>query len=135
MTAVLISASLAMLLAASGQDAQYEQQRIEWALELHQRELDPAPQGKQVEEVLVAREDVFSKTDPAPTLLNIFHGRTREYVVLREVLLKPGDTWSSDRALETERNLRTRSVVFAVARVVAVKGRAGGASLRSTGPS
>lgn len=110
------------------QDTGFEDRLIAWGLDLHGRELEPEPQGKQLEEVLVASEDVFNPSDPYPLFLNIFHIRTREPVIRREVLLAPGDVWDAHRVLETERNLR-RLFLLAAVKVVAVKGKAGGVAL------
>src|SRR5688500_6553700 len=68
----------------------YEDALVQWGLERHGRPLEPAPEGKRLEEVLVASEDVVAPSDPYPLLLNVFHARTREQVVRREVLLEPG---------------------------------------------
>ncbi len=125
MTFVLVA-----LLAASptSQDKGYEERLINWGLALHSRELESAPEGLPIEEILVANEDVFSPTDPYPSFLNIFHVRTREPVIRREVLLAPGDLWDPHRVLEIERNLR-RLFALAVVKVVPAKGRAGGVAL------
>lgn len=124
--------TLAMLMASaapSALDVGYEQRLIDWGLTQVDRELEPAPQGKVVEEVLVAMEDVFNRDDPYPVpLLNVFHACSKEFIVRREVLLQPGDTWEPARALEIERNLR-RLFAFVVARVVAVKGKNGGVGI------
>lgn len=119
-----------VLLAATpaSQDEGYEQRLIEWGLHLHGRTLEPAPEGKVLEDVLVASEEVFSPTDPYPGFLNLFHVKTREPVVRREVLLKVGDPWDPHRVLETERNLR-RLFLLAVVKVVAVKGEKGGVAM------
>lgn len=121
---------LSALLAAApvAQEAGYEDRLIAWGLAEHGRELEAAPEGKRVEEILVASEDVFSPDDPYPLFLNAFHWRTKEPVIRREVLLAPGDAWDASRAQETERNLR-RLFLLAVARVVPVKGREGGVAL------
>lgn len=121
---------LSALLAALpvSQEAGYEERLVAWGLAQHGRELEPRPEGQRIEEVLVASENVFSPDDPYPLFLNAFHVRTREQVLRREVLLNPGDSWDAARAQETERNLR-RLFLLGVARVVAVKGRAGGVAL------
>jgi hypothetical protein len=107
----------------------YEDQLVQWGLEQQQRELEPNPEGKQVEEVLVAIEDVFAPSDPWPTMfLNHFHWKTKETIVRREILLKPGDTWDKSKVDESERNLRAHTIL-AVARVVTVKGKDGGVAL------
>ncbi|MGQ0507092.1 MAG: BamA/TamA family outer membrane protein [Myxococcaceae bacterium] len=102
-------------------DEAYEERLIAWGLEKVGRARDPAPEGKRVEEILVASEDIISPTDPYPNLLNLVHVTTREPVVKREVLLQPNTLYEARLASETERNLR-RLGLFAVARVVAVRG-------------
>ena len=121
---------LAALLSAApvSQDTGYEDRLVSWGLELHGRELEPAPEGKRLEEVLVASEDVFAPSDPYPLFLNLIHVRTREPVIRREVLLSVGDLWDAHRVQETERNLR-RLFLLAVVKVVAVKGKEGGVAL------
>ncbi len=109
-------------------DEGYEERLVAWALETRGREREPEPEGKRIEEVLIASEDVFAPSEPYPLLLNALHRRTRESVVRREVLLAEGDTWDASYARETERNLR-RLFILAVVRVIPVKGRAGGVGL------
>jgi len=106
-------------------EAGYEDRLIQWALELHGREVEPAPDGKTIEEVLIASEEIFAPSDPYPLFLNVFHKRTRESVIRREVLVNQGDAWDESHARETERNLR-RLFILAVVKVVPVKGRHGG---------
>ena len=119
-----------LLLAASvaGAEESYEDRLIAWGLGQKGRQVEPHPAGKPIEELLVASEDVFSESDPWPSLFNVIHVRTREEVVLREILLKVGDRWDPALVAETERNLR-RLTILAVARVVPVKGRNGGIGL------
>ncbi len=121
---------LAAILAAApvSQDTGYEDRLVTWGLSQHGRELEPAPEGKRVEEILVSSEDVFAPSDPYPSFLNLIHVRTREEVLRREVLISAGDLWDAHRIAETERNLR-RLFQLAVARVVAVKGRDGGIAM------
>ncbi len=106
----------------------YEDRLVEWALRTTGRELEPAPNGRRIEEILFAAENVFAPSDPIPTELNVFHVRTRETILAHEVLLAPGDTWDPALIEESERNLR-KQYIIAVARVVAVKGTAGGVGL------
>ncbi len=110
------------LLLASGAASEpgYEDRLVQWGLEQHHRELEPSPEGKRVDEVLVATENIFAASDPWPQFLNLFHWRTRESVVRREVLLAPGDDYQAARVMETERNLR-RLFMLAVVKVVPVK--------------
>jgi hypothetical protein len=119
---------LLLATAAGAEEAGYEERLVSWGLTAQGRELEPDPQGKRIEEVLVAAEEVFSATDPWPNFLNIFHFRTREHVIRREVLLEVGESWDPTRVAETERNMR-RLFIFAVVKVVPVKGRAGGIGL------
>ncbi len=125
-------AVLALVLTAAAPEsdsAVYEQRLVEWALQQHPgRSVEPQPAGKKVEEVLIAAEEVFSQSDPWPNLLNLFHIRTRENVIRREVLLDVGDAWDETRVAETERILR-RLFIFAVARVIPLKGHDGGIAL------
>ncbi|AEI65121.1 BamA/TamA family outer membrane protein [Corallococcus macrosporus] len=100
----------------------YEDALIEEALARHGRELEPSPDGKVLEEVLVATEDVVAEIDPFPDFLNIFHARTRDDVVRREVLLEVGKPYSEQLAQETARNLRGLRL-FSMVRLVPVKGR------------
>ncbi len=121
---------LLLLLAGStpGAEDSYEDRLIAWGLSQQGRTLEPNPEGQRIEELLVASEDVFAQSDPWPDFLNYIHVRTRENVVLREVLLRPGDVWSPTLVEESERILR-RLTILAVARIVAVKGKAGGVAL------
>ena len=125
-------AVLALLVAGAapeGAQSGYEERLISWGLDQHPgRELEPRPEGLIVEEVLIAAEDVFAPSDPWPNLLNIFHVRTREGVIRREVLLEVGERFTAVRVEETERVLR-RLFIFAVAKIIPVKGRDGGVAL------
>jgi len=118
--------SLAATIACAAVLAQapgYEQQLAAWGLEKVQREVEPAPEGKRVEEILVASEDIVARSDPYPQLLNLVHVRTRESVVRAEVLLKEGEPYTAQLAAETERNLR-KLFILATAVVLPVKARA-----------
>ncbi len=79
------------------------------------------PEGKTLEQVLIVREDVFGEDDLFPLFLNMFHWRTQEQVVRREVLLREGQVFDQKKLEETERNLRGLFILTA-ARVVPVKG-------------
>lgn len=125
-----MSLLLALVLAAApvSSELSYEDRLIADALEANHAEVEPVPEGKRVERIVSYRENVFSPSDPYPRLLNVFHWRTREDVVRREVLLKEGELYDARRVQETERNLR-RLFFFAVARVVPVRGEQGGVVL------
>ena len=103
--------------------ANYEDALITWGLGEVERQVEPAPEGKVLEEVLVAAEEVVAPMDPYPSLLNIFHIRTRDEVVRQEVLLTPGQPYSAALVAESVRNLRKLGL-FSVVRAVPVKGSA-----------
>ena len=84
---------------------------------------EPQPEGKRLEAIWIAAEDVVAPSDPYPLLLNMVHVRTREHIIRREVLLEPGQPYVGAVALETARNLRGLGI-FAVVRVVPVKAEA-----------
>lgn len=96
----------------------YEAETLRIALDRIGAEIDPTPEGKVVSAIEVVPFDVFEKRDWAPffTFFNHFHTTTRPFIVAREVLLRPGDTYDPKRVLESERNLRRRqlSVVLVV---------------------
>ncbi|HEY8211535.1 MAG TPA: hypothetical protein VIG99_28830 [Myxococcaceae bacterium] len=116
-----IAAATCALL-AQAPAAGYEQQLVAWGLEKVQREVEPSPEGKRVEEILVASEDIVARTDPYPQLLNLVHVRTRESVVRAEVLLQVGEPYRAQLAAESERNLR-KLFILATAVVLPVKAR------------
>lgn len=95
-----------------------EEKLIQWGLKRRELQLDPNANGKIIEEVFVEREEIFPEENPK--FFDILHIKTRDSVVRREVLLKPGGVWDDQRALETERNLR-RLFFLSVAKVVPVK--------------
>lgn len=101
--------------------SQYELDSLETGLARLDAQVEPVPEGKRVEKVEVVVLDVFEPRDPAPGLLNWFHVNTQETVVRREVLLGPGQSYSSLLAAESERNLR-KFVQYSVVLVTPVKG-------------
>ncbi|QSQ25635.1 BamA/TamA family outer membrane protein [Pyxidicoccus parkwayensis] len=109
----------------SAPQVNYEELLVQWGLAQYERELDPSPEGKPLEAVLVAQEYVVAESDPYPGFLNSLHVRSREEVVRREVLLTPGQPYSAALAEETSRNLRDLDI-FAVVRAVAVRGETPG---------
>lgn len=130
----LIAAMLVLSTGAGAQPVQeaaedgYEARLVHWALTQSGRELEPSPQGQRLEEIVVVREDIISPSDPYPALINIFHWKTRDLVIRREVLVSAGEPWDEARVRETERNLR-RLFFLSVAKLVPVKGRNGGVAL------
>ncbi|HKO90584.1 MAG TPA: BamA/TamA family outer membrane protein [Polyangiaceae bacterium] len=99
----------------------YEQRRTDLLLQQQGLVVDAAPEGKRIAFVRVARDDVFVKEEIWPLWFNWFHGRTREYVVRRELLFAEGSVYENDRIEETMRNLRSMGI-FALVRIVPVQG-------------
>lgn len=101
----------------------YERQTIADYLRRHKATADEAPEGKIIEGIDIVSLDVIEQRDPAPNFLNIFHVRTRDYVIRRELLLEQGQPFRQDLADETGRNLRAISQ-FSLVLVFAVRGTA-----------
>lgn len=68
-------------------------------------EVDAQPDGKRIAAIFVTNLDVFGRDDGLLRLLNLFHRTTREEIIEREVLLRPGDLWDAEVAAETRRRL------------------------------
>lgn len=84
----------------------YEKEAIAQSLrDLGTSQVDEAD-GKIIESVEVVRLDVIEPRDPAPGFLNVFHVKSRPYVIEREVLLAAGQPYDKLLADETARNLR-----------------------------
>ena len=70
---------------------------------------DGTPRSSTVNSVQIRRESVFDSTETSNSLfrmLNGIHIVTRERVISRELLLRPGGAYDSTSAAESERNLR-----------------------------
>lgn len=106
-----------LFLVAAQATSNYEDRLQEWGLELYHRERDPNPEGKTIDEILVASEEVVGERDPFPNFVNIFHVKTKEAVIRREVLFAVGEPFSELIALETQRRLRSFQI-FSLVRVV-----------------
>ncbi|MBK9265151.1 MAG: hypothetical protein IPM54_35890 [Polyangiaceae bacterium] len=89
----------------------------------HKATADEEADGKIIEGIDVVALDVIEQRDPAPNFLNIFHARTRSYVIRREILLEQGQRFRQDLADETARNLRAIPQ-FSLVIVFAVRGSA-----------
>jgi hypothetical protein len=92
-----------------------ERQAVDDALAARALTIDPAPAGKRVRVIHVVNHEVFSPRDSYFQLLNYFHRTTREQIIRREVLLKPGDPYDETLAEETVRNLRDADLSSLVA--------------------
>ena len=74
-----------------------------------QRDTTSRAPARPLRRVELLRNDIFDDDDTVTwwrTLANRLHVRTRQRVLERELLLKPGDLLDSARAAETARNLR-----------------------------
>ncbi|HEX5660346.1 MAG TPA: BamA/TamA family outer membrane protein [Polyangiales bacterium] len=99
----------------------YEWQRVTRVLQ--QLGLTPADgplEGKRIEWIRIASDDVFVADEVWPLWLNWFHWTTRERIVRRELLFQEGASFENARIEETMRNLRGMNL-FALVRIVAVK--------------
>src|SRR4051812_36609224 len=86
-----------------------EQESVDDAMTSLGLRVDPAPQGKTIGKIHVVNQEVFSKRDWYFQLLNIFHRTTRDYILARELLVKPGQPYDQAQALveESTRNLQS----------------------------
>ena len=121
-------AALVLCLAACAAraEATFEERLVARALSELQREVEPAPEGLAVDEVLVYSEDIVGPEDPYPSFVNWPHVKTKRAVVDEELLLRPGQPWDAGRAQESARVLRSLGTL-SVARVVPVKSATPGA--------
>ena len=74
--------------------------------------------GPAIDSVRILRENVFDRTEKANWLTrsaNSIHVTTREGVVTRELLIRPGAPYDSSAAAESERNLRRLGIFRDVA--------------------
>ena len=70
--------SLLLTAAPAAADPGYEDRLLTWGLQQQERELEPNPDGKKIEEILVSAEEIITPGDFFPRLLNYLHMRTRE---------------------------------------------------------
>lgn len=93
----------AMMLESLGS---YERSAVEWALKKRHLRLEDRPEGKLLEAIIVVNLDVFGKAEGFLRLVNFLHVTTREHVIEREVLLRPGESWDQELVEETQRKLK-----------------------------
>lgn len=107
--------------------AKYEENLVAAALARHGLVLEPNPEGKLIERVVIeAREVILPGDFPLSrylpwTFLNRFHMRTREYIIAQELLFRVGQPYRTDLVEESGRNLRSL-FILSVARLVAARG-------------
>jgi hypothetical protein len=90
----------------TGAYSTYERGTIERVLARRGEALEPAPEGRELEAIDVEVLEVIEDRDPAPGFLNALHQRSRDHVIRREVLLRPGEPYQKVVVDETARNLR-----------------------------
>ncbi|MCP4446195.1 MAG: hypothetical protein GY811_12750 [Myxococcales bacterium] len=84
----------------------YERGALRYALEIRGLTLEAKPEGKLLGKIIVVNLDVFGREEGILSLLNFLHATTREHVIEREVLLRPGELWDAGRVAETQRDLK-----------------------------
>ncbi len=84
----------------------YEKSALQYALQKRGLQIENTPSGKIVGAIHVVNLDVFGKAEGFLRLVNFLHVTTKEDVIKREVLLRPGDLWDFDIARETKRKIR-----------------------------
>jgi hypothetical protein len=111
----------------------YEDALVDQALRLHGLTLDPQPEGKRIERVVIHANQVLLHGDfgvlsripvlsiISSTFLNKLHVRTRDYIIGQELLFHVGERYRADLVEESGRNLR-RMFILSVARIVAARG-------------
>ena len=84
----------------------YERDALAQALARRHLTVEQHPEGKVVRRILVVSLPVFGHEEGFLRWFNLFHVTSRQYVVRREVLLRPGQVWDEDLVDETRRRLR-----------------------------
>ncbi len=84
----------------------YERETLSEVLARRGTKLVVAPEGKTIEGIDIEVLNIIEQRDPAPNFLNWFHANSRDYVISREVLLRPGDDYDQQLVDESQRNLR-----------------------------
>ena len=111
-----------------------EKEAVDEALALRGLTLEPQPDGKTIGAVQVVNLDVFTERDLPLTLFdqrlslaifNRFHWTTREEMIRREALFRPGQVYNQDLVDETTRAL-TNPVYTSALGIVPVKAAAPG---------
>ncbi|MCL4227562.1 MAG: hypothetical protein KJZ91_24120 [Myxococcales bacterium] len=84
-----------------------ERQAVVRALVLRGLVLDPAPEGKTVGRLHVwTAPPIFGSDERIFGWANFFHITSKDGVIARELLLRPGQRWDQDAIDETQRKLR-----------------------------
>ncbi len=121
---VLVAASVSVCDAARASSldrlSYAERILVERALHAVHVVVDSHPEGKRIGRILVWTADPFEGAARWVRVLNALHVTTREHIIRREVLLRPGARFDPEAIAQTERNLRD-PYVRTVAVVVPVR--------------
>jgi Omp85 superfamily domain len=83
-----------------------EQESVDDALAGLGLTVDPAPAGKTIGKIHVVNQEVFSRRDWWFQFFNHFHRTTRDYILERELLVKPGQPYDQALVEESTRYLQ-----------------------------
>jgi len=83
-----------------------EQESLDDALAAQGLIVDTAPAGKTIGQIHVVNQEVFSRRDWWFQWLNHFHRTTRDYMIERELLFKPGQPYDQSLIEESTRYLQ-----------------------------
>jgi len=120
LTGLLVALVLAIAAPSARADvAAYEDARLTRALAEAGLTAVAQPEGRPIRRIHILRHDVLAEDEPFPTFFNAFHSVTRERVIARELLFRPGEPWRQEAVDETTRNLRALGI-FTIVRVSAV---------------
>jgi hypothetical protein len=103
---LIVAVTLALPARADSAYSPFEQDTIDLALEQIGGEIDPSPEGKQIESIEIVTREVFDERDPVPDFFNVFHVTSRKFVIRRELLFSENEPYDARRAAESARNLR-----------------------------
>lgn len=82
-----------------------EREVADFALAKLDVEMEPNPKGKRLRAIRVVNLPVFTEGAGFLEWFNVFHVTTRESIIAREVLLRPGEIWNEKIIEETKRGL------------------------------
>ena len=86
----------------------YEKAALDRALREHHTTIDPGADGKLLEGIDIVTLDVFEDRDPLPypQFFDLFHTKSKDYVIRREILLVPGELYRQALVDDSVRNLQ-----------------------------
>jgi hypothetical protein len=109
------------------EQSEYQKELIEEALATFNLKREEHPEGKKIDQIVIASYDVILKQDLWPNFGNLFHIVTKQDVIQRELLFKENDYWKQTLVDESARNLRvipfSTSPMLAIALIVPTQGK------------